>query len=224
MGAYDILHERCVPIWRQSADNPMVRAIGDGSLPRETFRYYFEQNILYLREYSRATSLVVAQAPDEEAIDLLGRFLRGGAEWELPMNHRFLERLGGDPSSLSPTQMNSANYSYTRHLLSVASLGDCAEGLAAILPCPCGYTEFAKSMVTDIPDDPIYSEWIRRFAEDPDNDEILAELTQLLDRLVDPTDEARMSRLTFIFQTSSRYEVMFWNAAYGGGVGDPFSQ
>jgi thiaminase/transcriptional activator TenA len=222
MGAYDILHDACMPIWERAANNPMVRAIGDGSLPRETFRYYFEQNILYLREYSRATSLVVAKAPDEAAIDVLGQFLRGGAEWELPMNRNFLERLGGDPNSLTPYQMNSANYGYTRHLLAAASMGDCVEGLTAILPCPCGYNEFAKSMVHDVPDDPIYAEWIRRFGEDDEGDELLRELTRLLDRLVDPAHQALMQRLVWIFQVSSRYEVMFWDAAYNRGANDPF--
>ena len=221
MSVYGTLHERCLSIWEQSANNPMVRAIGDGSLPREIFRYYFEQNILYLREYSRAISLTVARAPDEEAIDLLGRFLRGEAERELPMNHSFLSRLGGDPEGLSPYDMNSANYSYTRHLLATASMGDCADGLAAILPCPCGYNEFAKSMVHNIPDDPLYAEWIKRFGEDQESDNVLGELIRLLDRLADPADDKQMFRLDWIFQVSSRYEVMFWEAAYRKGEGDP---
>lgn len=222
MSAYAVLHDRCLPIWRLSADNPMVRAIGDGSLPREVFRYYFEQNILYLRDYARAIALVAANAPDEEAADILSRFLRSESERELPKNHRFLERLGGDPSGLSPYHMNSANYGYTRHLLSVAAMGDCADGLAAVLPCPCGYTEFAGSMVRDLPDDPLYAEWIRFFGEGED-DGILNEMTGLLDRLVDVADGERMLRLDWIFRVSSLYEVMFWDAAYSMGKGDPFS-
>ena len=221
MSAYAVLRDKSAPIWRRSADNPMVRAIGDGSLPRETFRYYFEQNILYLRDYSRAIALVAAQAPDEDAADILSRFLRGESERELPKNHSFLERLGGDPDSLSPYDMNAANYGYTRHLLSVASMGDCADGLAAVLPCPCGYTEFAKSMICDVPDDPIYAEWISFFGEGED-DGILDDMKGLLDRLVDVADEERMRRLDWIFQVSSRYEVMFWDAAYNMGRDDPF--
>ena len=85
------------------------------------------------------------------------------------------------PDSLSPYDMNAANYGYTRHLLSVASMGDCADGLAAVLPCPCGYTEFAKSMICDVPDDPIYAEWISFFGEGED-DGILDDMKGLLDR------------------------------------------
>jgi thiaminase (transcriptional activator TenA) len=223
MSAYAILHDRCVPIWEQSRNHPMVRAVADGTLAREVFRYYFEQNILYLEEYSRAIAFVLASAPDAAAMDLLGQFLRGEAENELPMNYEFLTRLGGDPAKVDPFAVNSANYSYSRHIVHTAATGDCAEGLAAILPCPCSYNEFARTMVLDMPDDPIYAEWIRRFGADPENDELLASLTGLFDRLVDVSDARRMRRLEWIFSVSSRYEVAFWEMAYTRGSGDIFS-
>ena len=224
MGAYSILHDRCRPIWEQSSNHPMVRAIGDGSLPRDVFRYYFEQNILYLLEYSRATALVMASAPDAPSMAMVGRFLQAGVESELPMNFDFLTRLGGDPESVDQYSANSATYGYARHIVGTAATGDCADGLAAILPCPCGYNEFAKSMVHAVPDDPLYAEWIQRFGADQDNDELLASLTGLLDRLVDPDDTVKMRRLEWIFTASSRYEIMFWDAAYSRGAGDAFAE
>ena len=44
--------------------HPMVRAIADGTLPHETFRRYFTQNVLYLQAYAQAIALIVAKAPD----------------------------------------------------------------------------------------------------------------------------------------------------------------
>ena len=222
MGAYALLHDRCAPIWSSAAAHPMVQAIGDGSLPHKTFRYYFEQNILYLQNYARAISLVLAKAPDAEAIDLLGQFVRGESERELPMNYDFLHRLGGDPHATDYTEMSAANHAYSQHMLATTSLGDCAEGLAALLPCPCSYNEITKVMATKKPDDPIYAEWISKFAENPDDDAFLRSLEALLDRLVDPADEQKMRRLDWIFRTSSHYEIMFWDAAFAGPDADPF--
>ena len=57
---------------------------------------------------------------------------------EIPANLAFLERLGGDPRHGPPAgpSMLPTTYGYTRHLLSVCALGDCAEGLTAGAPVP----------------------------------------------------------------------------------------
>ena len=46
--------------WQAAKCHPMVLAIGAGTLPHEIFRGYFEQNILYLRDYARAIALTLA--------------------------------------------------------------------------------------------------------------------------------------------------------------------
>jgi thiaminase len=40
-----VLHEAGADAWARATGHPMVRAIGDGSLPYPVFRGYFEQNI-----------------------------------------------------------------------------------------------------------------------------------------------------------------------------------
>ena len=70
------LRERGKPAWAAATSHPMVRQIGAGTLPYETFRRYFEQNILYLEDYARAIGLIIGKAPDYHAADVLSRFLR----------------------------------------------------------------------------------------------------------------------------------------------------
>jgi Zinc-binding dehydrogenase/Amidohydrolase family/TENA/THI-4/PQQC family/Alcohol dehydrogenase GroES-like domain len=43
--------------WAAAVSHPMVGAIAAGTLPRETFRHYFEQNVRYLEDYARGTDL-----------------------------------------------------------------------------------------------------------------------------------------------------------------------
>ena len=68
----------------------MVRAIAAGTLPHETFRGYFEQNVRYLEDYARAIALAAAKAPDRAALDVLSRFLRQIVATEIPANLAFL--------------------------------------------------------------------------------------------------------------------------------------
>src|SRR5436190_1371510 len=44
------------PIYAAILRHPFVRGLTDGSLPRESFRFYAVQDALYLREFARAGS------------------------------------------------------------------------------------------------------------------------------------------------------------------------
>jgi thiaminase/transcriptional activator TenA len=213
--ASQVLLDAGAATWERAVGHPMVRAIGDGSLPHETFRGYFEQNVLYLMDYARAIALTLAKAPDHEAISTLGRFLGQIVHAEIPANMRFLERLGGDLAALGGTgSMLPTNYAYTRHLLSVCAQGDCGEGLTALLPCQWSYGELARPLMEQTPEDPIYADWIGMFGN-AEYEVIVAESTALLDRLTDAGDANRMASLAEIFERSTRFEVAFWDMAYG---------
>jgi thiaminase/transcriptional activator TenA len=208
------LRERGKPAWSSATNHPMVQQIGEGTLPHETFRRYFEQNVLYLGDYSRAIGLIIGKAPDLASSDVLSRFLRQIVGTEIPANLAFLARLGGsrekaeDPASMLPT-----TYAYTRHLLYTCAQGTCAEGLAAILPCQWSYGELARPLMASPPADPVYADWVAMFGND-DYAALVEETTGLLDCLSDRHADA-MRRLSFVFDTSTRYEVQFWDMAYG---------
>jgi len=213
--AASMLHEQGAEAWDAATHHPMVIGIANGSLPHETFRRYFTQNVLYLEDYARAIGIVVGKAPDRDAVTTLTRFLAQIVEHEIPANLAFLERLGGDADTAAGRgTMLAVTYGYTRHLLSACALGDCAEGLTAVLPCQWSYGELARPLTAHPPDDPIYADWIGMFGND-DYDGLVGRTTALLDRLVDPLDERRMAALSTIFERSTRYESAFWDMAYG---------
>ena len=211
----EVLHEAGAAAWAAAVSHPMVVAIADGSLPHATFHRYFTQNVLYLEEYARSIGMVVAKAPDRDAIVTLTRFQSHIVDTEIPANLSFLERLGGDRETVEGRgTMLPTTYAYTRHLLSTCAFGDCAEGLTAILPCQWSYGELARPLTAHPPADPIYADWISLFGSDH-YDELVNSTTALLDRLVDVSDDERMASLERIFERSIRYEGGFWDMAYG---------
>jgi thiaminase/transcriptional activator TenA len=217
----DVLRAAGETTWSAAVGHPMVRAIGDGTLPHEAFRAYFEQNVLYLREYVRAIAMLVAKAPDVESMGTLTRFVGRIADEEIPANLRFLERLGGHLGAADRAgvdQMHPTTYAYTRHLLATCGQGDCAEGLAAVLPCQWTYGELARPLMASRPADPIYADWIAVFGND-EYGALVQASTDLLDTLVG-SDQERIAALRPIFDRSVRYEVEFWDMAYATVVGD----
>lgn len=215
-GASAVLRERGAAAWSAAVSHPMVAEIGAGSLPHETFRYYFQQNVLYLEDYARAIALIVGHAPGRDEITVLTRFLSQIVDTELPANYAFLARLGGPAGDGGAVPMAPTTYAYTRHLLDAAGRHDLATGLAAVLPCQWSYGEIAAGLVAAPPADPVYADWIALFAGDGYG-ELVQASTALLDRHADPGDEVRMAALAAAFDRSTRYELAFWDMAYTRG-------
>jgi thiaminase (transcriptional activator TenA) len=209
----ELLRARGAAAWSAATGHPMVAEIGAGTLPRETFRRYFEQNTQYLEDYARAIALVIATAPSRAAISVLSRFLVQITETEIPANYSFLERLGGTAG----VPMEPAAYAYTRHLLDTAARCDLAAGLAALLPCQWSYGEIGRNLAAagDAPDDPVCAEWISMFSGDGYDDLVQAS-TDLLDQYA---SAARLEELASVFDRSTRYELAFWDMAYGSANG-----
>src|SRR3984885_4959705 len=219
-----VLRERGAASWAAAVSHPMVAEIGAGSLPHETFRYYFQQNVLYLEDYARAIALIIGRAPDLAAVTVLTRFLGQIVNTELPANYAFLARLGGPGAPGGPDRPDPAavmaptTYAYPRHLLDTAGRHDLPAGLAAVLPCQWSYGELATRLAAAMPADPVYADWIAMFAGDG-YDELVRASTSLLDQHADPADTALMTSLAAVFDRSTRYELAFWDMAHAGPGG-----
>ena len=109
-----VLRERGAASWAAAISHPMVAEIGAGSLPHETFRYYFGQNVLYLR------GVRAGHRPDHRPgrgpgrRQVLSRFLGQIVDAELPANYAFLARLGGPaapgPEAARPRRRDGAGH------------------------------------------------------------------------------------------------------------------
>ena len=211
------LKDRGAAQWATAVAHPMVTEIGAGTLPHETFRFYFEQNLPYLREYARAIAYAAAGTSDRGAVSVLARFLSQIADVEIPANEAFLERLGGAPGLLSGSvPMLPTTYAYTRHLLDATSRGGLAVALAALLPCQWSYGEIGRHLARSLPADPVYRDWVSLFAGDG-YDELVVASTRLLDESCTAGDQAATADA---FDRSVRYEIAFWQMAYTRGASD----
>jgi len=79
--------------WTGLLCHPFVREMAAGALALEKFRFYVEQNILYLHEYAKAIALGAAKSRSRA---LLGRFsgsLQQIVDTELDQNQALLDRV-----------------------------------------------------------------------------------------------------------------------------------
>ncbi|MBM52734.1 MAG: hypothetical protein FI737_04965 [SAR202 cluster bacterium] len=78
LGLSDELRAGVGPIWEKVVTHPFVTEMADGSLDRSRFDIYFDQDYLFLKDWSILLSLATAKAPDFDAARELVSFLHLG--------------------------------------------------------------------------------------------------------------------------------------------------
>lgn len=206
------LHRAASPIWQQTLQHPFVMALGDGTLPLEKFQFYMRQDYVFLIEYSRVLALATAKAPDVETMGRLANLLDATLNREMALHREFASQCGISATALAQTKAAPTTYAYTRHLMSVAALGDLAEVMTAMLPCQWGYCEIGQMLAEQGKPTaaPFYCQWIEMYAS-PEFAALAAWVREVLDAL---DGSVREERLQEIFTTSTRYEYLFWDMAY----------
>ena len=211
------LRDRSDRIWTGLHAHPFPGELARGVLPLEKFRFFLEQDIMYLPDFARCLATAAAKSATESELGFFARQLDGTINLELPNQYRVLDqvcRLGaadrGGALGKAP-----ANVAYTSFMLSVAAQGGPLEIMAAILPCAWSYAEIAGRLADEIADHPVYRDWVGFYT----TDEVLGlvrQMRQSFDEMAvqaAPGPQARQ-RLAEIFATSSRLEGAFWEMAY----------
>ena len=211
------LRDQSDRIWTGQHAHPFLSELARGVLPLEKFRFFVEQDIMYLPDFARCIAMGAAKSATEAELEFFARQLDGTINLELPNQYRVLDqvcRLGaadrGGALGKAP-----ANVAYTSFMLGVAAQGGPLEIMAAILPCAWSYAEIAGRLADEIADHPVYQDWVGFYT----TDEVLGlirQMRQSFDEMAlraGPGPQTRQ-RLAEIFTTSSRLEGAFWEMAY----------
>ena len=200
------------PTWQKTLTHPFVVGLGNGSLPLEKFQFYMCQDYIFLIEYSRVLALATAKAPDLDTMGRFARLLDATLNQEMALHRAFAAECGISAETLAATQAAPTTQAYTNHLVRVAALGDLAAIVSAVLPCQWGYSEIGQALARQgKPSAPaFYGKWIDMYA-DPEFAALSTWLRDVLDRLAPAANEKQLAQ---IFQTSARYEYLFWEMAY----------
>jgi thiaminase/transcriptional activator TenA len=209
----DELWQSIATIYASILRHPFLRGLTDGSLPRESFRFYAVQDALYLREFARALSLAAARAPEDDWIIMFNEHAAGALRVERALHESFFREFGLSPEDVAATPLAPTNLAYTSYLLTVAYAAPFHEAITALLPCYWIYWEVGKELERAGSPDPLYARWIGTYAS--------KEFGSLVRAVLDATDktasrrqrtELDMMRRHFI--VASRYEWMFWEMGY----------
>ena len=215
MSHSDQMRQKVAPLWDKEKRHPFVTGIGDGSLPLEKFRYYMRQDYLFLIDFCRAISLAVAKAQNVEDMGWFARLLHETLNTEMSMHVGFCRDFGITEEELKGTRPSPTTLGYSSHLVHTAYSGGAGEIAAAILPCSWGYSEIGRTLAEKgaPPDQPLYTRWIEMYSSQ-EFAQLADWLRSFIDRVALGSGGEELRKMEEAFMLSSRYEYMFWDAAY----------
>ena len=152
------------PIYGAILAHPFVRGLTDGSLSRDSFRFYVVQDALYLREFARALSVAAARAPADDWIIMFNEHAANALRVERALHEGFFRQFGLAPEAVAATPLAPVNQAYTSYLLAVAYGAPFHENVAALLPCYWIYWEVGKALERTGSTEPLYARWIGTYA------------------------------------------------------------
>lgn len=188
--------------------HPFLTGLADGTLDRGLFLGYLAQDAYYLAEYARVLAACATQATDATEVAFWAQAAHNAVAVERALHESHLT--GTPPVEPSPTAL-----AYTSYLTALSARGAYPVLVAGLLPCFWIYDEVGrrlKEQVGDLTAHP-YGDWIATYG-DPTFTAVTDQVVQTTDRLAADAGHDQRQRMLTAFTTASRYEWMFWDAAW----------
>lgn len=200
--------EHALPVYNKILEHPFVRELAAGTLPKEKFIFYLQQDALYLHNYCRVLTHLASRLDNQQHMEAFLKFAADGVAVEKAMHQVFLAGHG------EATAMTPSNLLYT----SIQS-AQCEQPVeveaAAILPCFWVYREVGLhiAQLSSHSSANPYAQWIDTYsgAEFEQSNNLAIDICNALAEQTTPEIRERMTRM---FTLCTRMEWMFWDSAY----------
>lgn len=200
--------------WEALKGHPFVVQMASGTLPLNSFRFYIDQNLLYLPEYARALAIGVSGSENNAELVWFTEAVNNIVHVEIPENKLLRDKVAalGGASHSHAHIMAPATLAYTSYLLATAARTDSMGVMALILPCAWTYQDIAVANSEQAVNHPVYGEWLRFFSTDA-YDAVVRSLQADMDSLANGITDERKQEVSQIFTNGVRLEQAFWDMA-----------
>ncbi|OLN82720.1 ATP-dependent RNA helicase dbp2 [Colletotrichum chlorophyti] len=223
-------------VWKTFVYHPFVMAMGDGTLPIDSFKKYLIQDYLYLVHFARANALASYKAKNIADITA-GAAIVGHIAHEMSLHIDYCKGFGITVPEIEATEEHQACTAYTRYVLDAGMSEDWIALQMALAPCLLGYGAVAKQLHGDVKtkrEGNTYWKWIENYVAD-DYVEAVRIGSELLERHAVLQSPSSIERLVKIFIHGTKiaqaanssattkqifaHSLPLANMSYGGGYG-----
>jgi len=197
-------------VFQQIVQHPFLEELANGTLPREKFLFYLQQDSFYLEEYGRVLAGIATKLDKAEHRSAFIRFADDTVVVESALHESFLKDA---PPALYNGQ-SPACMLYTGFLFQQLSSRPVKVALAAVLPCFWIYKEVGDFILKhQSGDGNSYQPWINTYGGDEFANAVNKAIS-ICDELAEQSTLKQQQSMTDAFVYTSKMEWMFWDSAY----------
>jgi len=206
---YDEVRAKTESIFQEIVNHGFIKELSEGTLAKDVFGFYVNQDTLYLSEYTNALSQVAIKCHDIDDRQFYLESATGILEIEKALHKVFLE---AQYKNETPSPTCELYNSYLSRIINNHSV---EIGLAAVLPCFTIYKEVGDYIVANQSNkqNNIYQEWIETYAGE-DFSAAVAQAIEITNKYAQTASLKSLKLMEEVFIKTSKLEWMFWDSAY----------
>jgi thiaminase/transcriptional activator TenA len=199
------LWESIQAIYIDLIKHPFVIQLAKGTLPQQYFAHYLSQDILYIRDDSKALENLSKKAtkPAEQAFFM--SLAIDGIAIEQELHNHFLKSFNiSEAKTKSP-----AIEEYSRFLIEHSKKSTYHIAAAALLPCFWVYNSIGKHILAHAAKNNAYQKWIDTYQGD-EYEDYTKSFIQIVERLAITANENEKKRMQKVFAQATMFELNFF--------------
>ena len=198
-----------LPVYQKILELPFLQELMDGTLPREKFIFYIQQDAIYLSEYGKVLTGIASKLSDLKYIESFIKFAGDSISVENVLHESFIHELKDTPIEASPGCLL-----YTSYLLRQLAIAPIEVIVAAVLPCFWIYKEVGDYILKhQTKGNNPYQDWINTYGGE-DFEKSVKTAIDICDQLAEKCTPEQCQSMTEAFIMCSKLEWMFWDSAY----------
>jgi len=201
--------------WNQTADvyqaiisHPFNKELMNGTLEHKIFRFYIEQDQLFLKSFARSLGLIAARAENSEHIAHFLKFAGNTIAAEQTIIAKYIGEEVKAKRDIAPACLSLKSF-----LLQACALEPVEVAVAAVLPCFWLYLKVGQEIYKHANSSNPFFEWIKNYASEQFALDVGIVIT-IFDELAENALPHVKDKMLEAFYQSSVLEYHFWNDAY----------
>lgn len=202
--------QAALPAYTAILELDFLRELMDGTLPQEKFRFYIQQDALYLHGFGKALAGIAAKLDDPEHIGAFVAFAGDTMAVERDMHQSFFSVLG----ALENLEPSPTCLLYTSYMLRQLADAPVEVAMASVLPCFWVYKEVGDYILANQTRgaNP-YQKWINTYGGEEFGTAVKRAIA-VCDELAAACTAQQRDAMTRAYILCTKMEWMFWDSAY----------
>jgi thiaminase len=210
---FDIAKKQNAALLQKTIDMPFNQELATGALDEAKFKYYLEQDRLYLIEYAQVFKDIAQISPNNEAKNFFLKKVKGCIEFEKNMQKMALKTMGIKLDlRITKNKVNSDYLDFFRESVK----NGYAVALAAVLPCLTVYDAVGKALQIVARQHGTkdgYKQWIDTYSS-PKYEKSIKFAVEMVNNAFAEASEDDKAKMLDAYRRSAEFEYEFWNSAY----------